>query len=147
MKSSSNPKTEDRETPSSENELSEVNLSAPWGTVNGCQNIARVSRIDAKEFVETRSKVHETYIIENEKTKRMCLWIACISFISSCLVLIFGPEGKEVMTYLLGASLMIISAGAVGYKRVWGKTEKFEFGASNFEEKTNSNKAAERNAE
>jgi hypothetical protein len=38
-------------------------------------------------------------------------------------------SGRETLSYWIGATLVIFAAGAVGYKRVWGKTKDVSMGA------------------
>ncbi|WP_176464520.1 hypothetical protein [Flectobacillus sp. BAB-3569] len=40
-----------------------------------------------------------------------------------------APEGKETLSYVVCGLLFIFAAGAVGYKRVWGKIPFTEFKA------------------
>jgi hypothetical protein len=44
-------------------------------------------------------------------------------------LLIAAPQGKETLTYIICGVLFIFAAGAVGYKRVWGKIPFTEFRA------------------
>ena len=80
-------------------------------------------------MVEERSRVHLAYIVEQEKTKRLSLLLAGMALISACLVFVFAPDGRENISGWTGAALLVFSAGAAGYKRVWGKGKMGSFGA------------------
>lgn len=110
----------------------EVRISVPWsieGSSNVYQGIGRANREDANHFISERSRVHETYIREQEKTRRLSLVLATISFIAGCVVIVFGPAERETLSNWIGAALLVVSAGAAGYKRVWGRTKEISFGA------------------
>ena len=75
----------------------------------------------------------ETLVKEQEKTKRISLVLAVTLIIISVLLLIFAPEGKETLSYIVCAVLFVFAAGAVGYKRIWGKVPFAEFKADSSE--------------
>lgn len=81
-------------------------------------------------FVTERSKVHTAYIVEQEKSKRIGLILAVILLISAMLIMVFSPKEKEVISYWIGAALIIFSAGAAGYKHLWAKTPIIEIEAA-----------------
>jgi hypothetical protein len=81
-----------------------------------------------KQFVSERSKIHSLYILENEKTKRLTLILSAFLAISGGCILIFAPEGREVLANWIGGAFLILSAGAAGYKRLWAKTDKLSIG-------------------
>jgi hypothetical protein len=97
------------------------------------QAIARTNRlkagIDPNEFVAERSRVHETYIREHEKTKRLSLTLSAILLAVACLVVVFAPEGREVIAHGVGVALFITSAGAAGYTKIWGGVRNIRLGA------------------
>lgn len=110
----------------------EVQLSVPWlrsGKNIPLQRVSRVNRKDASHFISERSRVHETYIREQEKTKRLSLVLAAACFIAGCVVIAFAPADRPVLSNWVGAALVIASAGAAGYKRIWGKNDMTSFGA------------------
>lgn len=121
--------------PESQNSLdtsNDIHLAVPWLRSNKnqlMQSVSRASRNEAHHFISERSRVHETYIREQEKTKRLSLALAAACFITGCVVIVFGPNDREVLSHWLGAALLIAAAGAAGYRRVWGTTEKSSFGA------------------
>ena len=51
---------------------------------------------------------------EREKTKRLLIGAACILFIVASLVVVFAPAGKETLSLVLGAALLVIALGAIG---------------------------------
>jgi len=117
-----------------EQEDSTIRISAPWGGYNISQSMGRGIRdepADPNHFISERSRVHEAYIVEQEKTKRLSLILSAILLLSACLIFIFAPEGREKISTWIGIGLVITAAGAAGYKRVWGKTKSMSFGADN----------------
>ncbi|MCI5194383.1 MAG: hypothetical protein D3915_14860 [Candidatus Electrothrix sp. AU1_5] len=109
-----------------------IRLSAPWG---GDQNIAfgcirQESTSDFhNNFVKERTRVHEIYILEQAKNKRIGLVLAFLLILLAALLILFAPEGRETLSYWIGAALVIFSAGALGFGRVWGKAANISFGA------------------
>ena len=75
-------------------------------------------------FITERSRVHETYILETEKTKRWGYGLAAILLAFAFLVPVFAPAGRETVSYMVGLALLIFSAGTVGYTRVALKGKK-----------------------
>ena len=120
-----------------------IRLSAPWNE-NLVQSIARARRhipingmefdeplsdIVIENFVRERTRVHETYIIEKEKSKRFGLFLAFALIVISALIVTFAPPEKETISYWIGGALLIFAAGATGFKRIWGKTKSISLGA------------------
>jgi hypothetical protein len=104
-------------------------ISTPIGTV-GIVNVARgLSDSATESFVKERTRLHELYIKEQERTKRVGLILAAVLILAAAATVLFAPKGREVLSYWMGAALVIFAAGAVGYKRVWGKTANSGFGA------------------
>lgn len=104
-------------------------LSTPWGT-NQNINVMRSKNFDeTKWFISERSKVHETYIREEAKTKRIAMVIALILILGACAMLVFSPQERRVFSYFISGVLLVFAGGAVGYKRVWGKTKWVSLGA------------------
>jgi hypothetical protein len=114
----------------------EVHLSAPWGN----SNIIRQQSINGTEdvtisFLRERTRIHELYIREQEKTRRIAMILAAILFISSLLVIVFAPKGREELSYWIGGTLLIFSAGSAGYKRLWAKGPLLTFEANDGKQK------------
>jgi hypothetical protein len=109
----------------------EIKISAPWGQHNIGYIIRHSDDSEStKHFIQERSKVHSTYIIEQEKTKRLSLILSVILLLSALLILVFAPEGREQISYWIGGALLLFSAGAAGYKRIWAKAPLLEVDAS-----------------
>jgi len=109
----------------------EIELSTPWGENNILRgtdiNISRDSEI----FIKERTELHKKYIEQQEKTKRISLVLAVVLILFATALLIFAPEGKETLSYIVCGVLFVFAAGAVGYKRIWGKIPFAEFEADN----------------
>ncbi len=73
--------------------------------------------------------MHKAYIEEQEKTKRLWLVLSVIALLSALALIVFAPEGRETLSYWIGGALLVFSAGAAGFKRVWGKSKVFSLGA------------------
>ncbi|BFM10979.1 hypothetical protein R50072_11320 [Simiduia litorea] len=69
---------------------------------------------------------------EKEKTKRFLLLAACFMFLVGCAFVIFAPDGKETVSYLVSGALTIISLGAIGVSSFKLKTPVVEVAASEF---------------
>lgn len=72
---------------------------------------------------------------EEHRTKRLWLALAAGSTLIALLIIVFAPEGRETLSYWIGATLLIFAAGAAGYKRVWGKAPGVGVGADQGEGK------------
>lgn len=110
--------------------LRRASLSPPWnmrGSVK--QTISAGSDIAVRDFVKERSRVHEAYIKEQEKSRRIGLTIGAILVVAAMVVVMFAPPGREQLSYWLGAALVIVAAGAAGFRRVWGRAPLISFGA------------------
>jgi hypothetical protein len=114
---------------------SRASLSTPWG--EGHQsvswNIANFSGREAADgltdFIDRRSQVHETYIREQAKNKRIALILAFTLILAAAALVTFAPAGRQNISYWIGAALVAFAAGCSGFGRVWGKTKNFSFGA------------------
>ena len=73
--------------------------------------------------------MHETYIREQALNKRIGLFLAFFLILGAALIVLFAPEGREVISYWIGMALLVFAAGAVGFGRVWGKVANISFGA------------------
>jgi hypothetical protein len=51
---------------------------------------------------------------EGEKTKRLLIGAAFVLFIVAALVMVFLPSDKQNLSYALGATLLVMSLGAIG---------------------------------
>lgn len=115
-------------------ESNQVRLSVPWGGHQGYRNVMSniaglPSAESAEEFIRERTRLHELYIREQERTKRIGLVLAAVLILAASALVLFAPTGRETLSYWIGAALVIFAAGAMGYKRVWGKSKNITFGA------------------
>src|SRR5262245_31207130 len=122
-------------------ERNEVNLAAPWAALTElglgsyanlirCRSILGDSSAAALEaFITERTKLHETYIKEQERTKRIGMILSVILILGAAALVLFAPAGRETLSYWIGAALVIFAAGAMGYQRIWGKSKNLSFGA------------------
>jgi hypothetical protein len=88
-----------------------------------------------KMFLETRSQLHALYIKETEKTKRTGLWLSASLIALACLIPVFAPEGRDVLSYWISAALLVFAAGAMGFTAIslkaWGKSITASSGSEN----------------
>jgi hypothetical protein len=89
----------------------------------------RTSDDAALTFLQERTRVHETYIKEQERTKRIGMILSVVLILGAAALILFAPAGRETLSYWIGAALVIFAAGAMGYQRVWGKSKNLSFGA------------------
>jgi len=87
-------------------------------------------------FVKDQTRLLELHIKEHEKTKRIALILGFALILAASTMILFAPEGREQLSYWIGAALVIFAAGTVGYTHVWGKTKNLSFGAGQSEDKT-----------
>ena len=107
--------------------LSRVLMAAPW-SLGRHESDAAPPRFLA-DFVHQRSKVHETFIIQQARNKRLGLILAFLLILFAAGIVVFAPAGRQSMSLWVGAALVVFAAGAAGYARVWGKTKNMSFGA------------------
>jgi hypothetical protein len=108
---------------SSDPEKPRFELTSPWGTDAGA-----TMEFSADALIKARTKLHVEALKEGEKTKRLSLVLAAVMVVASLLAVLFAPAGREVVSYWIGATLLVSAAGAAGYKRVWGKSKLMSFG-------------------
>ena len=85
------------------------------GDLSACE--ARLSETGLERFVEQRSEVHKEFIRQAEITKRWGMATACLCVVASAAVLVFAPEGREITSYVVGAALVVLAAGAFGFTK------------------------------
>lgn len=83
-----------------------------------------------KHYVEKRSSVHETQIKEIERTKRTTLVVSAVIFIVAAILVVFSPQDKEVVTYSIAGSMLLLASGIAGYGILKIKTNRFSAEAS-----------------
>jgi hypothetical protein len=118
-----------------EDQVAKTTISTPWGlpqmftppspetaeaTLHAAMNV---------QFLQQRGRIHEVYIVEHEKTKRLGLMVSCFLVAVGAGVVLFAPPGREVVASWLGAVLLLAAAGAVGFARIQAKTKLLEFAA------------------
>src|SRR5712692_7172885 len=107
----------------------QVSLSTPWsGKAHGNGYSATMSNSAgipsdavAEVFLVERTRLHELYVREQERTRRVGLILAAVLILAAAAMILFAPAGREILSYWIGAALIVFAAGTVGYKRVWGK--------------------------
>lgn len=108
-----------------------VRLSAPWSHVlvgDHRQMAACVSDADLESFVTVRSRVHALYIAEEHRTKRLGMIVGAALVAAAAALMVFAPPGREVMSYWVGAALVIVAAGCLGYQRVAARAKNIMVG-------------------
>jgi hypothetical protein len=120
---------------SSDEKEGRIELSVPWGEMKPNFfgrpfNLSEESSPEIyKFFIKERTRLHEIYIREESKNKRVGLTLSFLLILLASLLLIFAPEGRETLSYWIGTALIIFSAGTMGFGRVWGKAANISFGA------------------
>jgi hypothetical protein len=99
-------------------------LASPLGV-----DAAATVEFTADELIKARTKLHVEAVRQGEKTKRLSLVLAAVMVLAALLAILFAPAGREVVSYWIGAALLVSAAGAAGYKRVWGRSKVFSAGA------------------
>ena len=79
--------------------------------------------------MKERTRLHEIYIREESRNKRIGLVLAFLLILFASLIVLFAPAGRETISYWIGAALIIFAAGTAGFGRVWGKAASISFGA------------------
>ena len=97
-----------------------IQLSTPWSLDSNLlrHTLSNYGVEEAKLFIK-----------EHEKTKRISLILGVVLILSASALFIYAPAGKETLSYIVGAVLLVFAAGVVGYNRVWGKIPFSEFKA------------------
>lgn len=114
------------------NEL-RISLSPPWGTIP--QALGRATRCEldgdaqADLFIRERTRLHETYLHEEARSRRFGLLLAFMLIVIAATFIQFAPVGREKLSYWIGGALLIFAAGASGFGRVWGRASDISFGA------------------
>jgi len=100
-------------------------LSTPWGGTNivgrrGMSASLANCKTDktSDTFITERTRLHELFIREQAKTKRLSLILAATLLLAAVAAVLLAPSGREVVSYWLGAALFVFSAGAAGYGKV-----------------------------
>ena len=67
------------------------------------------------DFVRERSRVHETFIRETNRTKRLGFVSSVLMLLIGCLAFVFAPAGREIASYVVGAFLVTLAVGVGGF--------------------------------
>ncbi len=103
----------------------EITLTPPWTTVMDGQHRIFATRVEKQSarsdssdlealFLQERSRLHELYIREKEKTRRFTIGLSAGLIAIAALMPLFAPQGRETLSYSLAAVLIVFAAGAVG---------------------------------
>lgn len=104
-------------------ERSTATLSPPW-VMDGQHRISCSTQAEFDKFIDRRSEVHVLYIRESQRTRRLGMCLAAALLALGCLIPLFAPEGREVLSYWLSAGLFVFAAGAMGYSTIRYKSDK-----------------------
>ena len=86
----------------------------------------RLAQLQAQSnFVNERTRLHELYIKEHARNRRLALVLSFLLILVAVAAVLFAPAGREVMSYWIGAALLITAAGASGYGKIWAKAPGF----------------------
>ena len=77
-------------------------------------------------FIQERSALHAMFIAESEKTKRLGLVLAAGLLALACIIPIFAPAGREMVSYWISIGLFVFSAGAMGFTKIYLRTNEQE---------------------
>lgn len=65
--------------------------------------------------------------IQREKTKRVSLLISLVLGMFISIILVFAPEGKEHISYIVSGIMGVVCLGCLGYSSIGFKLKFFEF--------------------
>jgi hypothetical protein len=97
--------------------------------LNGALDSDKSDLERVRHFVENRTALHQYIIKQRQITKRFTLSLAAFLLVAAAVLMLFAPEGREVLSYSIGAALVLISAGAMGFHGFWAKTTLGTLGA------------------
>lgn len=92
--------------------------------MDGQHRLSCRTEAEFEKFIDRRSEVHALYIQEIHRTRRLGMCLAAGPLVLACLVPIFAPEGREVLSYWIGAGLFGFAVGAMGFSTVRLGVEK-----------------------
>ena len=90
------------------------------------QSLRQAANGDSEVFVKERSRVHEAFIRETEKTKRLGFGLAAALLALACVIPVFAPVGRETASWWVSVALFVFAAGSMGYTTIWFKMKKRE---------------------
>jgi hypothetical protein len=105
-----------------------VRIHNPWNGLE--QTLHDASDRVTGVFIAERTRLHELYIREQARNKRIALILAAILMLASGALITFAPKGREKLSFWVGGALVIFAAGSAGFGRVWAKGAGVSIGAS-----------------
>src|SRR5258708_19892054 len=89
----------------------------PWGSGVSCCHEADHEEADqaTAAFISKRTKLHETFIRETERTRRLRMVVATVLFALGCILLVFAPSAHEWLSWGFILPLFLFSHGPVAY--------------------------------
>lgn len=100
-----------------------------FNTITGKVKSENDSNNVQDNFIKERTRLHEIYIREEFRNKRIGLILSFILILAAAVIVMFAPKGREKMSYWVGSSLVIFAASAGGFGRFWAKAASISFGA------------------
>ena len=84
-----------------------VNLSAPWEVDPrvSCFIGSGFQFKAIEQFLIERTRLHEVFIREEARTKRLSLALGTLLFLAACLVIVFAPESRQGVANWVGAAM------------------------------------------
>src|SRR5216684_338872 len=103
-------------------------LIPPWGDDPCMQAIAQGRLADqaTAAFIAKRTELHQTFVRETEKTRRLGLLLTACLLALGCCIPIFAPLGRETLSWWISAALFVFAAGAMGFTTIGVKMKKRE---------------------
>jgi hypothetical protein len=101
-----------------------IELSTPW--IDGQHRLLMgeprnegfsMDEFVAASFIIERSRVHEQYIRDAGKTKRLGYLLAAALLGLAIVVPVFAPDGRSTLSVLTSATLALFAAGVFGYSK------------------------------
>lgn len=56
-------------------------------------------------------------IVQREQTKRLLIAVVAGLFVVAVVAILFAPQGKEIVGWILGSVLIVLALGAIGASR------------------------------
>ncbi|TCA58087.1 hypothetical protein E0H71_00350 [Rhizobium leguminosarum bv. viciae] len=114
----------------------EIILTPPWTSVVDGQHRLYAKSVGPEPagsnsdlealFLQERTRLHESFIREKEKTRRLTIALSAGLIAQAALVPLFAPQGRETLSYLLAAALVVFAAGAVGFQTLQMKCREVD---------------------
>jgi hypothetical protein len=101
-------------------------------------NSENIVEIAKSQFPRLEAKV--AIQKELEKTRRMLIAVAGFCLIAGAALIVFAPQGKEGVSYVVAVSLAILSLGAIGIQELRIRTIGISIDGGENAVKNNANK-------